>query len=446
MASDPPLSTEYGNTISSNIQVLARCTTYHVKTVLKAIIGLIEVEGKSTESQNLRYREALDTVEDLNKLGPKNEVFVELEVTILNKLILIYEQQDDAPTVRRFSRRRAKLHHGSSIVPDACYIEHTAQSWIETYEKLPNLLADLSLQAEAPLFVGSTPAFPAQQSALRCGDDDVAKFLCKSDGALQHLDMLKQNPVLAAAAVGKLSLLEKLVQDDKSLLQSRDLFQRTALFHTAYRGDLKTFKTLVQAGANVFDRDEAGQSILGAASAGGNTDVVKWLLQHGGVESPNDHFFGPRSPLHDAARAGHKDVCALLLQNGAYANYVIDNVTPAQAARANDFPDVADMLEHFEADCANQHPLYPSLGAPSSQPQADNILSLEGRQFNSYACQTPLPLEVTFANSGADNNGISEDYQNSLSGSLRAPTDARTDAHPLDKSVTTYDPGRLFGY
>ncbi|ERF71516.1 hypothetical protein EPUS_00505 [Endocarpon pusillum Z07020] len=431
LASKPPLSTEYGHSITNNIKILAVCTAYRVQHALEAIIDLIEVDGRSTESRNLRYREALDTVEDINKLGPRVKILVDLEVTILTKLILIYEQQKDAPAVRRFSRRRAKLHHGSTIVPNASHIEHTAQSWVETYKKLPALFDRLSLPAEAPLYAIDPSAFPAQHSALRCGDDDVAKFLCKSDGALQHLDMLKQNFVLAAAAVGKLPLLETLVQNDKSLLQSRDLFHRTPLFHTAYQGDLKTFESLVQAGADVFARDEASQSILGAASAAGNLDIVRWLLELGGVTSPNDHYLGSRSPLHDAARAGHKDVCSLLLRKGADANYIIDNVTPAQAARVNGFDDVANMLKLYEAHHAGQHVSNPSIGNLPPQALADGILPLGVCQPGQSACPSPSPPEVTYTEAALEETFISEFLTDFTPIEY---SEAGTDGPPLDGS------------
>jgi Ankyrin repeats (3 copies) len=299
----------------------------------------------------------LDTIEEINKRGSRSEVLVELEIIILNKLIHIYEQQHDSPTVLRFSRRRSTLNHGSNVAPNADHIKHTAHYLNETAGKLPEVLDSIHLQVEAPLHVTGTALFPAQQSALRSGhDDDFAQALCELDGAVQNLDMLKQNPILAAAAVGKLHLLEKFVQYDQNLLSNRDLLHRTVLFHTACRGTVETFATLVQAGARVDDRDEAGQSILGAASAAGNTDVVKWLLTHGYVKDPNDHYIGPRSPLHDAARAGHTAICLLLLEKGADVHYLVDDVTPAAAARANGFNDLADTIELSRANPDNQHP------------------------------------------------------------------------------------------
>jgi ankyrin repeat protein len=259
------------------------------------------------------------------------------------------------------------------MVAKACHIEHTAHYLSETAGKLPEVLDSIHLQVEAPLHVIGTPLFPAQQSALRYGHDDVAKVLCELDGALQNLDMLKQNPILAAAAVGKLHLLDKSVLYDQSLLSNRDLLHRTVLFHTACRGNVETFATLVQAGAKVDDRDEAGQSILGAAPAAGNMEVVKWLFTHEYVKDPNDHVIGPHSPLHDAARAGHTSVCSLLLEKGAYADYEVDNITPAAAARANGFNDLAHTIEFSLANSANQHPFNRAFDALLTQTLSNQV-------------------------------------------------------------------------
>jgi Ankyrin repeats (3 copies) len=439
-ASNPPIHTETGNAISSNIKQLAWCTAREAQCVLKTIIDLIEVEGKSTESQTLRYREALDTVEDINKLGSKSEVFVELEVTILSKLILIYEQQKDAPTVRRFSLRRSKLKHPSSIISNPCHIAHTAQCWAETCGKLPELLDSLDLQIEAPLYANGIPRFPPQQSALRCGHSDIVDALCKLEGALQNLDMLKQNPVLAAAAVGDLSLLDTHLRNDKSLLKNRDLFQRTALFHTAHRGNLETLVTLVEAGANVLDRDEACQSILGIASAAGKADIVRWLLELGGVPSPNDHYFGSRSPLHDAARAGHTDVCVVLLEKGAYIDYAVDGVTAAQVARANGFNGLADMLDSALANPANRW-----FDAPRTLVQANDIQALDVRMFNPYACPPSLlPFEVRSAQHAIESSSSPNLLRSSLPATFAAEDEAKIDGQNLDHSIMMGESRELF--
>jgi Ankyrin repeats (3 copies) len=393
-ASKPALRTATGNTICSNIKQLAWCIAREAQCVLKTVIDRIEVEDKSIESQALRYREVLDTVADVNNLGSRSEVLVELEVTILTRLIHIYEQWEDTPTVRRFSLRRTNLHRGSSAISDPGHVAHTAQCWIETCDKLPALLQSLEIPIEAPLHTNTRPLFPAQQSALRCGHAALASALCNRNGAQHCLDMLKQNPLLAAAAAGNLHLLDPNIQDDNGLLKSRDIFHRTALFYAASCGNLEAFMALVQAGADVSDRDEAGQSILGAASAVGNTDIVTWLLKFGGVPSPNDHYLGSRAALHDAARAGHTDVCLVLLEKGAYVNYLVDGVTPVEAARATGFDDLADTLELSLANPANRYPVGHSFQPPQPRLQADGKAIYDSQRLHPYACATPLPFEV----------------------------------------------------
>ena len=408
--------------------------------MLKTIIDLIDVEGESAESQTLRYREALDTVEDINKLGSRSQVFIELEVTILSKLILIYEKQEDAPTVRRFSLRRSKLNPPSSIFSNPCHVAHAAKYWSETCRKLPELLDSLDLHVTSPLYANGPPRFPPQQSALRCGHSDVVDALCKLDGALQNLDMLKQNPVLAAAAVGSLSLLDAHLHDDKSLLKNRDLFQRTALFHTAHRGNLETFLTLVEIGANIFDRDEAGQSILGIASAAGNTDIVRWLLVLEGGPSPNDHYFGSRSALHDAAWAGHTEVCSALLEKGAYADYAIDGVTAAQAARANGFKPLADMLESALANPANR-----MFNAPQLVVQANDIQSSDVREFNPHACPPPLlPFELRSAQHAPESSSSSGLSRSLLPASFATEDEATLEGQALGNPIIATNSRTLF--
>jgi Ankyrin repeats (3 copies) len=444
-ASKPPLHTDDGHTISSDIRDLVRCTGREVKSTLKAIIALIEVEGKSSELQALRYREALDTVEDINKLGSANRsgVFVELEITILNKLIQIYEDQNDDPTVRRFSLRRSMLRHGPSSISNACHVEHTAQCWVDTCGKLPALLDSLDLQIEKPFHVNGTPSFPAQQSALRCGYDDIANVLCKLDGAFQNLDILKQDPTLAAAAVGKLPPLDTHVRSDKGWLKRRDVFQRTVLFYTACRGNLETFVTLVNFGANAFDRDAACQSVLGAACAAGNKDIVRWLLERG--HDPNDHYLGSRSPIHDAARGGHTDICLMLLQKGAHVDYLVDHVTPAQVARTKGFIELASMLETFLDNPANQYSYKPAFSTPNPRVQPHDTASSDVRDFEQYVCPLSLPSHPAYEECSPEDHGEPNIRLTTLTDPSPTEEEAGSHREAIENSFNVYESSRLFG-
>jgi ankyrin repeat protein len=390
-ASAPQFPTESGNNISNELKRLTWCTAREIRGVLNTVIVLIGAEGKSREIQALRYREALEEIEDLNKLGPRNHPFLELEITVLSKLIALYEEQDNAPTVRRFSKMRSSLPSISFTGPDPKHVAHSAQCFLNATGKISKLLDRLDLRIEPPLHATNVPLFPALQDAFRCGLDEVASLLCDLPGALQHTDALGQDPVLAAAAAGKIALLEPHIQKDSSLLQNRDLFKRTALFHTAFCGPLKSFISLYEAGANILDRDSAGQSILGAACAAGNLDIVRWLLDRSDGPSANDHYFGSRSPLHDAARAGHTAVCLLLLEKGALVNYVVDDMTPAQAARGSGFNELGDILE---LSASNFYSLNSTFGTPGIQTQPDGRADIVPQSANMFECPTYLPFEL----------------------------------------------------
>jgi hypothetical protein len=123
----------------------------------------------------------------------------------------------------------------------------------------------------------------------------------------------------------------------------RDILERPALFYAAHHGSLDSYLTLVDAGANIHDRDSSSQSILGAAAAAGSTEIVRDLLDRG--VSPNDDIFQVSNPLHGAAKAGHHEVVRLLLANGAWANYLFNGKTAAQVASENGFPAISAMVE-----------------------------------------------------------------------------------------------------
>lgn len=436
----PPLHTERGHSIRHHFKRLTWCTAREVQSMLKTIITVIEVEDQPIELQTLRYREALDTVADLNNLGSKSEALLGLEVTILSKLILIYEQREDAPAVRRFSLRRSKLHHGSPTMYKH-YTLHAAQSWAETCGKLPALLTSLDLQIDAPFYTNGRPVFPAKQSALRRGHKELADALDEVDGTQQNLDMLKQTPLLAAATAGKLPSLGKHLHDDKSMLRNRDLFCRTVLFHAAYRGPLETVVSLVRAGANVLDRDEAGQSILCAASAGGNADIVRWLLECGGVPNPNDHVWGPRSPLHDAARAGHREVCLILLEKGAHVDYLVDGVTPAHAARANGFGELADLL----GEAASQYPYRQSFNTAPTCFHDYCLQRSSHAQVSPYSCPTPGLFDVESILLLHEMDGNFSDIHRPSKEQSPINKGRETETTTSKGSPPAFEPCRLFG-
>ena len=80
-------------------------------------------------------------------------------------------------------------------------------------------------------------------------------------------------------------------------------------------GHKAVVKLLLERGADVESKDDAGQTSLSRAAWNGHEAVVKLLLERGAdVESKDD---AGETPLSWAARNGHEAVVKLLLEKGA---------------------------------------------------------------------------------------------------------------------------------
>jgi ankyrin repeat protein len=98
----------------------------------------------------------------------------------------------------------------------------------------------------------------------------------------------------------------------------------TALMAAAYCGDLDSAIWLVEQGADVNARTEAGCTALNGAAISGQAGIVKLLLDRGA--DPNVRYEEPdtigdfQTPALSAAWKGHADCLRLLLEHGAEAN------------------------------------------------------------------------------------------------------------------------------
>lgn len=97
---------------------------------------------------------------------------------------------------------------------------------------------------------------------------------------------------------------------------------------------------LIQAGADLNARDEAGFTALQDAALSGNLDSVRILVDHGADVNAGDKATGA-TPLYMAATMGREQVVSLLLEKGADPNR---GPNPTAAAAAAGFDKVADLI------------------------------------------------------------------------------------------------------
>ena len=92
--------------------------------------------------------------------------------------------------------------------------------------------------------------------------------------------------------------------------------ERKISLHTAVRkNNVQLAESLIEGGADVNAKDEAGKTLLHWASVWDHRAVAKVLLAQGADVDAKDRKGD--TPLHDAARRGHAEIVELLGKHGA---------------------------------------------------------------------------------------------------------------------------------
>jgi ankyrin repeat protein len=171
-----------------------------------------------------------------------------------------------------------------------------------------------------------------------------------------------------AASAGDAARIRELLAEGAPI-ETPDENQKTPVMLAAQGGHWDAFKALVDAGANLHHLALTQVDLLECAAAGGNVEIIRFLLGHGhpieGHANPSDwksrelRRLGHLTPLNMAAIYGHVEAVRVLLQAGANRNAMYDEETPlmrvrdmirhpiddGQAARKADFEAVVALLD-----------------------------------------------------------------------------------------------------
>ena len=124
-------------------------------------------------------------------------------------------------------------------------------------------------------------------------------------------------PIHEAVMAGDLESVRSLIDDDASMLESKDLEGRSPIINSAVNGDLRLVHLLLELGAKPDARDKRGMSALHYAAQNYSIDIAKELLQHDATVDLADNY--GNTPLRTATfnSMGRGEMISLLLANGA---------------------------------------------------------------------------------------------------------------------------------
>jgi hypothetical protein len=145
-----------------------------------------------------------------------------------------------------------------------------------------------------------------------------------------------------AAQNGDIVKVRQLIEQGVDV-NARDKDQNTPLDYAAWRGgNTDVVKLLIEKGANVNEVGEAGPLHLAART--GRTDVAKLLIEKGADVNARDNI-RQWTPLHEAANFGNTEVAKLLIEKGADVNAKDKwQSTPAMVAEQHNHVEFAAML------------------------------------------------------------------------------------------------------
>jgi ankyrin repeat protein len=129
----------------------------------------------------------------------------------------------------------------------------------------------------------------------------------------RHLDAYAQRTPLSSAAESGFVEIAGVLLGAGAQLEEADADGRTAVWLAARHARLAVLRLLLQQGADPGRKDAKGASVLEAAVASGNEDIVLALLGHG-ITDVNDTA---GSILRDAVRSGKRGLVEALLTHGA---------------------------------------------------------------------------------------------------------------------------------
>jgi hypothetical protein len=150
------------------------------------------------------------------------------------------------------------------------------------------------------------------------------------DGARGCAGSHAMQAIWDAAVNGDVGEMERLLEQDPGMLDSRDGHTWTPLVIASSKGHVGVVRVVLDKGAAINQRDPVGSTALFYACCGGRTPVVRLLLERGA--DPTIARQGGPTPLVIASQNGHLEVVRLLLGHASAKTAINDRDAEGKTA------------------------------------------------------------------------------------------------------------------
>ncbi|MDB5004143.1 MAG: hypothetical protein JWQ34_2368 [Mucilaginibacter sp.] len=189
------------------------------------------------------------------------------------------------------------------------------------------------------------PALATQITSHKVSPLMLSCYYKKPEVTKLLLKFVEEIDLFEASAAGKFDVVAHIIfnHPDAVNLYAHDGF--TPLGLACYFGQYEVARYLVLKGADVNLPSNNGFNVfpLHSAAAGNYTNIARMLIDNGAQVNVKQQ--AGSTPLHSAAQTGNLELLILLLENGAEVNARMEGgKLPADLAREKGFDDIAEIL------------------------------------------------------------------------------------------------------
>ena len=196
-----------------------------------------------------------------------------------------------------------------------------------------------------------TPKEKRFLKAAEDGDFKKIKSIIDKEVNIKSLietkDKENNTALILASKFGYIEVVKILIENGADI-NAKDNGGTTALMNASTEDDYINYeicKLLIENGANVNDKDLQGANALIYASTFGNYETVKLLIENG-VEINTQNKDG-YTALMEAAISDDEEIVKLLIENGADINIKNnDGKTALDFAEENDYKNIIELLKN----------------------------------------------------------------------------------------------------